>query len=89
MKGLSFVNVKCLNCFRTFDISNIEENALTSHMKDKKHCEQAPSVSPSQSIYFSESESTDLSASEGSNNLSVHRTSSISKSSLDSMIVLL
>ena len=46
------------------------------------------SVSGSQGNYFSKSESTDLSApSEGSNNhLSAHSTSSVSKSSLDSMI---
>ena len=54
---------------KTLDNSNIGETALTSHMKGKKHCEQALSVSGSQSSYSSESESTDLSApSEGSNN---------------------
>ena len=64
-----------------FDSSNMGESALTSHMKGKKHCEQATSVSRSQSINLS-------APSEGSNNhLSAHSTSSISKSSLDSMIV--
>ena len=57
-------------------------------MKGKKHCEWAPTVSKSQTSYFSESESTGLSApSEGSSNhLSAHNTGSISNSSSDSMM---
>ena len=53
--------------------------------------ETSPSVSGPQSSYFSKSEYSDLSApSEGSNNhLSANSTNSISKSSLDSMIVIL
>ena len=53
--------------------------------------ETSPSVSGPQSSYFSKSEYADLSApSEGSNyHLSANSTNSISKSSLDSMIVIL
>ena len=83
-------SAECTICSKTFDISSIGESALTSYMKGKKHCERATSVCESQSIYFSKSESADLSGpSEGSNNhLSAHSTGSISKSSLDSMIVM-
>ena len=49
-------------CCKTFGILNMGESALISHMKGKKHCEGALSVSGSQSSYFSESESADLSA---------------------------
>ena len=64
------------------------ESTLTSHMKGKKHCERAPSVTGSQSSYFSKGENADLLApSEGSDNhLSAHSTNSISKSSLNSMV---
>ena len=76
-------------CCKTFDISNMGESALTSYMKSKKHCERATSVSGSQSIYFTKSESADLSApfEESNNHLSVHSTNSISESSLNSIIV--
>ena len=64
------------------------ESALVSYMKGKTHCEWAPSVSGSQRSYFSKSKSTDFSPpSGGSNNyLSAHSTSSIRKSSLDSIL---
>ena len=79
--GKDTFSAKCSICCKMFDISSMGESALTSHMKGKTHCEQAPSVFRSQRSYFSKSESTDLSApSEGSNNhLSAHSTSSISK----------
>ena len=72
-----------------FDISDMGERALTSHMKGKKHCGWVPTISRSQNSCFSESESIDLSSpSEGSNNhLSAHSVSSTSKSLLDSMMV--
>ena len=72
-----------------FDISDMGESALTSHMKGKKHCEWVPTISRSQNSCFSESESIDLSAPcEGSNNhFSAHSISSMSKSLLDSMMV--
>ena len=72
-----------------FDISNMSESQSTNHMKGKKHLKWVPTISGSQSIYFSKSESIDLSApSEGSKyHLSAHSTSSISKSLLDSMMV--
>ena len=54
-------SVKCSNCFKRFDVSNMGESSLASHMKDKKHCERAPYVSGSQSTYFSKGESIDLS----------------------------
>ena len=47
-------------CYKTFDISNMSESALASHMKGGKHCEQAPSVSGSQISYFSNSESRSI-----------------------------
>ena len=72
-----------------FDIPNMGESALTSHMKGKKHLKRVPTISGSQNSYFNVSESIDLSApSDGSNNhLSAHSTSSISKSLLGSMMV--
>ena len=72
-----------------FDISNMSESQSTNHMKGKKHLKWVPTISGSQSIYFSKSESIDLSApSEGSKyHLSAHSTSSISKSLLDSIMV--
>ena len=70
-----------------FDISNMAESVLTSHMKGEKHLKQVRTISGSQNSYFSKSESTDLLASsEGSNNLSAHNNSSINKSLLDSII---
>ena len=70
-----------------FDISNMAESVLTSHMKGEKHLKQVRTISGSQNSYFSKSESIDLLASsEGSNNLSAHNNSSINKSLLDSII---
>ena len=64
-----------------FDISNMAESVLTSHMKGEKHLKQVRTISGSQNSYFSKSESIDLLASsEGSNNLSAHNNSSINKS---------
>ena len=70
-----------------FDISNMAESVLTSHMKGEKHLKQVRTISGSQNSYFSKSESIDLLASsEGSNNLSAHNNSSINKILLDSII---
>ena len=70
-----------------FDISNMAESVLTSHMKGEKHLKQVRTISGSQNSYFSKSESIDLLASsEGSNNLSAHNNSSINKSLLDSIV---
>ena len=70
-----------------FDISNMAESVLTSHMKGEKHLKQVRTISGSQNSYFSKSKSIDLLASsEGSNNLSAHNNSSINKSLLDSII---
>ena len=70
-----------------FDISNMAESVLTSHMKGEKHLKQVRTISGSQNSYFSKSESIDLLASsEGSNNLSAHNNNSINKSLLDSII---
>ena len=71
---------KCSICCKMFDVSNMGENALTSHMKGKKHCERVPSVSGSQSSYFRKSEGRN-------NHLSSPITSGSSKSLLNSMIV--
>ena len=82
-------SAQCSICCKMFDISDMGERALTSHMKGKKHCGWVPTISRSQNSCFSESESIDLSSpSEGSNNhLSAHSVSSTSKSLLDSMMV--
>ena len=70
-----------------FDISNMAESVLTSHMKGEKHLKQVRTISGSQNSYFSKSESIDLLASsEGSNNLSAHNNSSINTSLLDSIV---
>ena len=75
-------SAQCSICCKMFDISDMSESALTSHMKGKKLCEQVPTISGSQSSCFSESKSIDLSApSESSNNhLSAHSISNMSKS---------
>ena len=65
-----------------FVVKRLTIQIWVNYIKGKKLYELAPSVSATQSSYFSKNESTDLSApSEGSNNhLSGYSTSSISKS---------